>query len=564
MPDSDGDRPDPQPESETIPADAVPSALARRARGLSLVWLIPLIAVVIGLWLAVKTLSEQGPTIRISFKTASGLAAGQTKVKYKDVDVGQVTAIDVSPNLDSVVVTAELKHGFGDFLTEHTRFWVERPRVTASGISGLDTLLSGPFIAFDPGTRGRAARDFSGLEEPPLFTTAEPGRHFVLRAPTLGSLNIGSPVYYRQIQVGQVVGYALDQDDRDVGIEIFVSAPHDALVSANTRFWNASGIDVSLSASGIKVDTQSLLSVLIGGLSFDTPDTIDATADLAADQSVFHLYPSREDAYAKTYSHKERYLLFFDGSVRGLAIGAPVLLEGIDIGRVLDIQLQFDVADGRFHIPVLIEVEPDRIAVRGDPARIDHGQLVQRLVDMGLRGQLRPGNLLTGDLYIDLDFYPDAKRETLARYGDHAVIPTRPAPLDALATRLDSILGKLDALPLEQIGRDLSQTIAGIDALVNSPALGQTLAELRGTLTELHAVSAQINHKIAPELADTLAQSTNALTRVNAMFSGNTSLPADLQRTLQEVAGAARAVRLMADYLERHPEALLQGKGKIR
>lgn len=564
MPDVDRDPADPVPEFPQTSDDAIPRALARRGRGLSLVWLIPLLAVIIGVWLAAKTLSEQGPTIRISFKTASGLAAGQTKVKFKDVDVGQVTAIDVSEDLKRVVVTAELKHGFSDFLTENTRFWVERPRVTASGISGLDTLLSGSFIALDPGGKGKAIRDFAGLEEPPLFTTAEPGKRYVLRSPTLGSLNIGSPLYYRQIQVGQVVGYALDQDNREVSIEIFISSPHDTLVSANTRFWNASGIDVSLSANGIKVDTQSLLSVLIGGISFDTPDTIDAPAALAADDTVFHLYPSRDDAYAKTYSRKERYLLFFDGSVRGLAIGAPVLLKGIDIGRVLDVQLQFDVADAQFRIPVLIEVEPDRIAVRGDPARIDRNQMVQRLVDMGLRGQLKSSNLLTGDLYLDLDVYPDATRETVARYGEYEVIPTRPAPLDALATKLDNLLGKLDTIPLEQIGRDLAQTIAGANALVNSSALEQTMDELQASLAEVHAISTQINRTIAPELANTLQQTTSALTKANAMLSSNSSLPAELQRTLQEVSGAARSVRLMADYLERHPEALLQGKGKGR
>jgi paraquat-inducible protein B len=534
----------------------------RRRSGLSLVWLVPLLAVAIGAWLAVKTIAEQGPTIRIEFKTASGLTAGQTKVKFKDVDVGQVTAVDVSGDLKTAIVTAELKRVFTDFLTENTRFWVERPRVTASGISGLDTLLSGAFIALDPVTDGRSRREFKGLEEPPLFTTSEPGRRFVLRAPTLGSLNIGSPVYYRQIQVGQVVGYALDQDGRAVSIEVFVSAPHDALVSANTRFWNASGIDFSLTSAGVRVDTQSLLSMLIGGVSFDTPDSIDPAPPAGAESDHFPLFSSRDEAYAKTYLRKERYLLFFKGSVRGLAVGAPVLLKGIDLGRVLDIQLQFSVADAQFNIPVLIEIEPDRIAIRGDLKELDEQRMVERLVGIGLRGQLKSSSLLTGELYVDLDFYPDAKPALVAHDGDYEVIPTLPAQLEALTTKLTNLLDKLDRIPLDQIGQDLGQTVAGANALVNSPELKQAIIELEGTLAEVRATAGQLNDRIAPELAETLQQTSATLKGASALMSDNSALSIETRRMFQEISTAARAVRLMADYLERHPESLLKGKGR--
>jgi paraquat-inducible protein B len=549
------------------PSAPLPEAVIRRG-GVSLVWLIPLLAVAIGVWLAVKTIAERGPTIQIEFKTASGLAAGQTKVKFKDVDVGQVTAVDVSADLKTVIVTAELKHVFADFLTENTRFWVERPRVSASGISGLETLLSGAFIALDPVTEGRPRRDFKGLEEPPLFTTSEPGRRFVLRAPTLGSLNIGSPVYYRQIQVGQVAGYALDPDGRAVSIEVFVSSPHDALVSPQTRFWNASGIDFSLSSAGVKVDTLSLLSVLIGGISFDTPETIAATPLGASDQALapgedprhFPLYSSRVEAYAKTYARKERYLLFFDGSVRGLAIGAPVLLKGINLGRVLDVQLQFSDEDAQFRLPVLIEIEPDRVTILGDSGKLEGQRMVERLVETGLRGQLKSSSLLTGDLYVDLDVYPEAKPALVARYGDYGVIPTLPASLEALTTQITNILDKLERLPLDQIGEDLSQTAAGANALVNSPQLKRTLVELEGALAGARATAAQLNDRIAPELAVTLQQTAATLKATSATMSENSAVLIEMRRMFQEVSTAARAVRLMADYLERHPEALLKGK----
>lgn len=551
------------------PFEPVPEALVRSPGGLSLVWLIPLIAVAIGGWLAVKTFSERGPIITIEFKTASGLAAGQTKVKFKDVEVGQVTTIDVSADLKTVLATAELKPGFADFLTEHTRFWVERPRVTLGGVSGLDTLLSGAYIALDPGAEGQTRRNFRGLEAPPLFTTAEPGRRFMLRSPTLGSLNIGSPVHYRQIQVGQVVGYALDADGQAVSIELFIPAPHDALVSVNTRFWNSSGVDFSLSAAGINVDTQSLLSILIGGVSLDTPDTIDAahppdSRPAARDDEleVFPLYPSRDAAYAKIYARKERYLLFFGGSVRGLGIGAPVLLKGIDLGRVLDIQLQFDHTKTQFQIPVLIEIEPDRIAVQGDSTQQGSAQLMERLVSLGLRGQLKSGSLLTGQLYVDLDIYPDAKAETIARYGGYQVIPTLPAQLEALTTTLTNILNKLDAVPLAQIGRDLSETAAGANALVNAPELKRAIVELESALAAFDAAAKQLNDRVGPELVEMLKQTSQTAKSLDRMIATSSPTMIEMQRMFRDISTAARSMRLLTDYLERHPEALLQGKGR--
>jgi paraquat-inducible protein B len=541
-----------------------PQAVVRRGSGLSPVWLIPLVAVLIGAWLAVKTLAERGPTIRIEFATASGLQAGSTKVKFKDVDVGQVSAIDVSPDLKTVIVTAELKHGAADFLTEGTRFWVERPRVTASGVSGLETLLSGAYIAIDPVLRGKASRYFKGLEEPPLFTTADSGTQFRLRSPTLGSLSVGSPVYYRQIQVGQVAGFSLDPDGEAVDIEVFVSAPHDRLVSTSTRFWNASGVDFSLGATGIQVDTQSLMAVLIGGVSFDTPDTIDAPGEQPTDEHVFPLYPNRDEAHEQIYLDKERYLLFFKGSVRGLSVGAPVLLRGIAIGQVLDVQLQFSADDFQFHIPVLIEIEPDRIAVRGDPDKLGGASLVKQLVSQGLRGQLKAGSLITGQLYVELDLHEEVPPELVVKHGGYDVLPTVPASLDALTTKVTDILDRLMAFPLDQVGRDLAETVAGANAMVNSEGLRRGVAEMEGALAEVRAVAERLNTEIAPELAATLQQTTSTLEDARQILADGSPISVEVRRMLQEVSGAARSLRIMADYLERHPEALLKGKGGTR
>lgn len=550
-------------QTETPPDrafDSMPQAVAIRRSRISIVWLIPLVALAIGGWLAYKTFSGQGPIVTIDFNSATGLQAGKTKVKFKDVDVGEVTAIDVNPDLKTVRVTARLKYGSAHYLTQNTRFWVERPRVTASRVSGLETLLSGAYIAIDPVTEGDEARAFVGLEEPPLFTTAEAGKRYVLRSATLGSLNIGSPVYYRQIQVGQVVGYRLDPEGRAVDIEIFVSAPHDRVVLNHTRFWNASGLDFSVSANGVKVDTESLLSVLIGGVSFDSPDTIEADRTPAAADAVFPLYPSRDQAHAKTYAVKERYLLFFQGSVRGLSVGAPVVLRGITVGQVLDVQLQFSVDDFEFHIPVLVEIEPDRVGIRGDSRKLNRGDVIQRLVGMGLRGQLKTGSLLTGELYVDLDFHKDVPPQPVVRYGDYEVLPTVPATLEVATNRVNSILAKVDALPFEQIGKDVAQTAANANRILSSAQLQGAIAETQGALAEVRKTAERLNATIAPELSAALNQTTATLKDAQDVVAENSPIYIEMRRMFQELSAAARSVRVFADYLERHPEALLKGK----
>lgn len=549
-------------------AAAMPQSVAVRRGGISIVWLIPLVALVIGAWLAYKTYSEQGPSIEIRFQTASGLQAGKTKVKFKDVSVGEVTAIDLGTDLKTVIVTAELNASARPYLTKNTRFWVERPRVTASRVSGLETLLSGAYIALDPVTDGPAERSFVGLEEPPLFTTSEAGKRFRLRSATLGSLNVGSPVYYRQIQVGQVVGNRLDEDGQAVTVEIFVSAPYDRLVYTDTRFWNASGFDFSLTAEGIRVDTQSLLSVVLGGIGFDTPETIGGEQAPAKDLDVFPLYPSREKADEKVYLRKEHYVMLFEGSVRGLNVDAPVLLRGIKVGKVLDVQLSFDLDRMRFQIPVLVELEPERVAITGDLGKLEGVDRMARLVGAGLRGQLKSGSLITGALYVDLDFHKDAPSEPIGEYGGFQVLPTVPAPLEALTTRasdtlelLTGILQKVDAVPIDEIGTDAAETVAAAKALVVSDALKGAFAEAEAALKSVSEIADRLNTEVTPELAQTLTQTTETLKGAQALISDRSPVFIEMHRMFQELAAAARSVRVITDYLERHPEALIRGKG---
>ena len=543
------------------PSESLPSVeIATRSR-LSSVWLVPLVALLIGGWLAYRTYAEQGVEIAIRFDAAAGLVAGKTKVKYRDVDIGEVTSIVVSEDLKHVVVHAQLVAGAKRYLTAGTRFWVARPRVSVGRVTGLETLLSGAYIAMDPVIEGLPERQFTGLEEPPLFTTSESGKQFLLKAESGGSLNPGSPVYYRSIQVGQVVSSELESDGQMVNIKLFIASPQDRLVLTTTRFWNASGVDFQLGVDGLRIDTESLLSMMLGGIAFDNPQSLEEAGTPAAEGQAFRLYASRDQAHEIVYEEKDRYLLFFDGSVRGLEIDAPVMLRGIQIGRVLDVKLKFSMEEFRFLIPVLIEIEPQRIGRIGNPAE-ERQNIIPRLVANGLRGQLKSASLLTGQLYIDLDFHRDAPLARLSHYGEHVVIPTVPATLDALTNKLNQILDTLLALPLEQIGQDLGATVAGTKRLANSAELAQSLVELQALLASLGEMANRLDREALPELQAALRQARQTLKATEDLMTPGSPLYAESRRTLTELAAAARSLRLLADYLERHPEALIQGKGR--
>ncbi|MGD9173118.1 MAG: MlaD family protein [Desulfobacterales bacterium] len=537
----------------------LPQADVQTKKQISIVWLIPIVAVLIGGWLAYKGLSEKGPMVTITFESAEGLEADKTLVKYKDVKIGQVQTIRFNADLSRVIIRAELVKEATPFLTENTRFWVVRPRVTASGVSGLGTLFSGAYIEMDPGMEGKSARRFKGLEIPPIVTTGVPGREFLLRASTLGSLDNGSPVYYRQLRVGQVIGYELAEDGRSLIIKIFVNAPHDKLVRANTRFWNASGFDLKLDASGIELNTQSLMSIMMGGIAFDTPTSLE-TGGPAQDGQVFKLHNTRESIFERTFTEKVHYILHFKGSIRGLTVGAPVEFRGIKIGQVADIKAVFNQETLTPQIKVLIETEPQRWETMGEATMDDKTQM-EALVAKGLRAQLKTGSLLTGQLFIDMDIYPDAAPAKVLYGEKYAELPTIPTPLQLITNRVDQILSKIETVPIEKIGKDLEDTLQNVKKITTSAELQEAVRALDETLKETRELAKNLNANVVPAITATLDRAQRTLISVEGTLGKDSPMQHELRQALKEMGEAARSLRVLLDYLERHPDALIFGKG---
>jgi paraquat-inducible protein B len=535
------------------PADVWP-----RRRRLSMVWLIPIVAALIAAWLAYKTISERGPTIQITFQTAEGLEAGKSKIRFKDVEIGSVDAIHISDDLSHVIVSAEMANETAEHLNAETRFWVVRPRLTASGVSGLGTLVSGAYIEMDPGG-GEQTRAFEGLEQPPVVRANVPGTEYLLRSSKLGSLTAGTPIYYRGVPVGEVLGYELADGRQQINIPIFVRAPHDRLVRDGSRFWNASGIDVEVGAEGVRVDTESIQALLSGGIAFDTPATALA-AEQSAKGRAFTLYDSYARLDEAQYALKVPYLVYFDASVRGLSPGSPVEFRGIKLGAVTDVRLQFNPETLAARIPVTIEIEPERVSLQeaatDDGAELDalasYRRLAQ-LVDRGLRAQLQPGNLLTGQLVVALDFHPEAPPADLDRTGIYPAIPTVPSDIEQIARSASSVLEKVASLPIEDLLTELTQTAQSVNALLNAPSVQRAVDAL---------------DEVAPLLQNatqTLANAEATLGSAGDFVGSDSRFRRDLLDLMRELKDAARSLRVLSDYLERHPEALLRGKsGDVR
>lgn len=548
---------------------AVADAVVKESRGWSTVWLIPLVAALIGVWLAYKTISEKGPLVTIIFQDAAGLEAGKTRIRHKAVEVGVVEAIHLSDDLTHVVVQGRIDKALEPHLGENTHFWLVQPQVGLQGVTGLETLVSGTYIGVTFGGT-RPTRSFTALARAPLITPDTPGRQYLLATERLGSLTTGSPIYYRGIQVGEVLDTRLAPDMSSVYLRIFVRAPYDDLVHNDSRFWQVSGVDISMNAQGFNLKMESLAALALGGIAFETPGRSEGT-DPSEEGARFALYDSYASIKEADLISKNPFLVYFNGSVRGLSPGAPVEFRGIQIGRVVSVSLQLDLV-GKPKIPVVIDLEPQRFLSSAEmqklKARYDaqgsqqQYPIMEKLVAAGLRAQLQTGSLLTGQLFVNLDYFPDSPRSELIYGGQYPQIPTVPTTLDEFQNSAVDVLNNLKNLPLDKIGKELTTTLQSANRLINDADLKATLRALDATLKDVRQLAQTTDRQIASLAAGAEKTLGSVRATLQSVEPGAPTI-VDLSSTLEELANAARSIRALASYLERHPEALIKGKAGV-
>ncbi|MDR3095894.1 MAG: MlaD family protein [Paraburkholderia sp.] len=514
-----------------------------RRRWRSAVWLLSFAGFLVGALLLGHALAQRGPRVTVSFMSGAGLVAGKTPVRYRGVTIGRLEHLRLSDDGQHVYAELRLDADGQGIAMCGAKFWVVRPRIDVKNISGLLTAISGTWIDVDIDAHLlRACDTFTGLDTPPALTNDEEGARFVLWAPTRGSLNTGSPVYFRGVQVGQVLGYSLAHSGGKVRIDVFVRSPFDRLVMPDTRWWQASGIELKLDSGGMRLDTPPASALLAGGVSFDTLRRSALAASAAAVED-FQLADSRTDAMRADEGPPAVVSMRFAQSARGLSVGAPVEFRGVGLGTVTAVDVDLNPERGRFDMLVTLSLYPRRLGrhyrnALGDGTGTEGKALLRQLVGQGLRGQLRTGSLLTGKKYIALDVFPHAPAARVDTERSPVELPTVPNSVEELQDQLSNIVRRLDRMPLQEIGHNLNLS-----------------------LQQSNALFARLDTELVPAARSTLESAQQAFRSANEMLDQGAPLQGDVHQALTELRRTLASLNSLAEYLERHPEAVIWSKG---
>ncbi|GBQ23240.1 paraquat-inducible protein B [Acetobacter estunensis NRIC 0472] len=557
------------PRGQDDDDDALPVATVNKTR-FSIIWIIPILSVLIAVFLLWRSLYDRGPEILISFDTADGLTSGQTQVKNKAVTLGTVDSITLSKDKHHVDVRVQMTASASGLLTDKSRFWVVRPRINGASVTGLETLLSGAYIAFDPGPPGgQRTTVFTGLESPPGIQSDQPGRTYTLVAPAIGSIGPGAPVFFRDVDVGEVLGYTLPPGGvGPVLIQFFVREPYDHYLRTNTRFWNVSGVKVGFGAGGLKVQMQSIQALFSGGVAFSLNRSANSVeeAEEAPANTIFQLYDDKDTADDAGYHERLPVVTYLSSSVAGLTSGSSVTMFGIQIGSVTDVKLQLDQKTGHARVRVAMDVQPERIL---PPSQIRHDgmlQTMQALVDNGMRASASSLSMLTGETNISFDFVKKATPAKTWMEGDALVIPSQAGGMSGIMQSLSTVSDKLAAMPFEQIGDNANNLLAHADQRVNSPEVKEALVQLRDSLRSLHRLADNADKgmqplmKRLPEMSDQLDRTLKNANKLLGSYGGDTDFHRSLQAMVVQLGETARSLRFMTDFLTNHPSSIVTGR----
>lgn len=548
----------------------VGSATVRHRRRIPLVWIVPVLTALIAGWLAWDTFSKRGPTITVTFDSADGLTAGQSQLRYRNVVMGTVKSISIPPDLSKVLVTIDTVKEAEPLLTDKTIFWVVKPQLFAGNISGLETILSGSYIGMrPPPEKGVKTRTFVGQEDPPILQASVKGTTFQLDTKRLGSIGLGAPIFFRDIEVGTVLGWDLHDLATRISIHAFVRAPFDRYVHEDSKFWNASGLSVTLGSKGIDVQMESLRALFLGGIAFDTSPETQQPAAKAGQR--FTLYTNLEEARASGFGKQFHVVSYFPGSVAGVAVGSDVTFHGLKIGEVMEVGLYYDPQLDRVVVPVHYRIEADRVINMAKLKNMAVIEISAEMVRRGLRATLESPSLLTGQKVVALQMRPDSKPAELIKHGDYYVVPVAEiGGFDSITSAAAEILSKVNRIDFDKIGRTISAAAQGLDETINGPQLKTTLRALEKAMLDVQDFAHKLDIDAAPalkrlpaiaqELQQAVAKANRLIGSVDQGYGGQSKFHRDLDRMIPQITEAARSIRALADLLSRHPEALVKGR----
>lgn len=534
-------------------------------RNLSVVWLVPVLALVVSLGIAWRTYADRGQLIEIEFQNAAGVKAGETTLHYRDVIIGTVENIGFTEDLEKVLVSARVDNNIVPFLNETAQFWVVRPEVTAQGVSGLSTVLSGVYIEGTWEKTGGPAPDrFQGLDQRPLVDVTDEGTRVTLTTQDGTVTSAGTPVFYRGVQVGRTEAPRLDESGSVVMVEAFVEAPHDRLLTTATRFWDNSGFSVSLGADGLTLDVGSFAALLSGGISFNT--FFDGGRPVEAGH-IYELYVDQDSAKTNAFSRVSGNTVtlatVFQGGVSGLTSPAEVRYEGLKIGEVRSVSA-FVTGEGNdmeVSQQVLLEIDPELMGLPANSGLEDVLDLLSPAVEEGLRARLESANLLGSTLIVELAKVEGADPASLDRTADpYPVIPSVPSNVQDINATLEGVLKRVNGLRIEELIQQATSTLASIEAvatgseiqtipkavvdliedaraLVNSEAAKALPGEALDALADLRITIDRVNSDgVIAKLSSTLASADAAMANLSTASDELPALVADLR----EVAAEAR------------------------
>ena len=531
------------------------AATVKPIKTVSTVWFLPLIAVFIGCWMLYYQWSNEGSEITINFATAEGMEAGKTKIKSRNVDIGEVSKIQLDENGSGVIVTAKIKKTAERFLVDDSIFWVVSPQISHAGVSGLSTLISGVYIEIAPGKSATEQYEFKALDSPPVTPVGTPGLHITLNSNDQFAYSKGDPIIYKGLTVGQFEDIYFNFEERVVYYNAFIKAPYHQLITSNTKFWDVSGLSLDLSADGISVKTGNFETMLTNGVTFGIPEGMDI-GEKIGERSYYDIYANYEDADDERYRQSIEFVILVSDSIRGLTVGAPVEYRGVQIGKVLSTNLinsrvQDQIIKDDYKIPVVVSFQPARVGLPDNDAGANL-MLEQNThwIKQGLKAVLRTGNILTGSLYVDLQHQKENPVSELARYGNYNVIPTSSDDFAQITAKAEQFVDNLNKIPMAHLGDNANQLMLEVT---------QTAQELQNVSKSLNTLLSQVEQeKISSQLTTTLA-GINTLTR--DLSSGSTGYE-DLRVTLKTLTATMNELKPLLNQLKHKPNSLIFNNGE--